>query len=58
MLILSRNPRQRIIIGNNIEIIYLGKDERGRIRLGIEAPIDVKVLRKEIIIVNKEESSE
>lgn len=58
MLILSRNPRQKIIIGDDIKIIYLGTDGRGRVRIGIEAPSDVKVLREEIIIVNEEESSE
>ena len=47
MLILSRKKNQIIKIGHDIEVIVLGY--RGRqINLGIKAPKDLKVYRKEI----------
>lgn len=47
MLILSRKKDESIIIGDQIEIRVIGIDE-GRVKLGIEAPGNVKVFRKEI----------
>lgn len=47
MLILSRKKNQIIKIGHDIEVIVLGY--RGRqINLGIKAPKNLKVYRKEI----------
>jgi len=48
MLVLSRKKGEKIDIGDNITIIVL--DIRGgQVKLGIEAPKDVTVLRKEVI---------
>ncbi|MBB6062482.1 carbon storage regulator [Thermosipho japonicus] len=47
MLVLSRKIGQSIIIGNDIEIKIL-KIDGGEIKIGIEAPKDIKVLRKEL----------
>jgi carbon storage regulator len=47
MLSLSRKIGEKLIIGDNIVITILGAD-RGTIRLGIEAPKEVTVYRKEI----------
>lgn len=47
MLVLTRKVNQSIIVGDNIEIVVL--DVRGeQVRLGIKAPKDVSVHRKEI----------
>lgn len=47
MLILSRHIGEIIHIGNDIAITVV--DVRGnQVRLGIEAPTDVKVLRNEL----------
>lgn len=47
MLVLSRKPGQKLQIGENITITVL--EVRGHvIRLGIEAPHDVRVLRAEL----------
>ena len=47
MLILTRRQNESIVIGNNIEITIA--DVRGnKVRLGINAPADVSVHRKEI----------
>ena len=48
MMIISRKRKERILIGQDIEISVLSI-EGDRVRIGIEAPIDVAVLRKEIL---------
>lgn len=47
MLILNRKAGESIIIGDNVEISILEIQE-GRIKIGIEAPKDVSILRKEV----------
>ena len=47
MLILTRKIGESILVGDNIRLVVL--EIRGRqIRLGIEAPADIVVLREEI----------
>lgn len=47
MLVLSRKPNESIIINGNIKVTVV--EIRGnKIRLGIEAPLDVTVNREEI----------
>ncbi|PTY40121.1 carbon storage regulator CsrA [Brachyspira hampsonii] len=47
MLVLSRKINQSIVIGDNIEIMLV--DIRGdQIKLGINAPRNVKIFRKEV----------
>jgi carbon storage regulator len=47
MLVLTRRPNESIIIANNIRITVVSVGP-GRVKLGIEAPPDVRVDRKEI----------
>jgi carbon storage regulator len=47
MLVLSRKPGEKVIIGEGITITILSA-ERGRIRIGFEAPEDVSILRGEL----------
>ena len=47
MLVLSRKANQGIWIGDNIFITVL-RIEGGRVKLGIEAPADVRVDRDEV----------
>lgn len=47
MLVLSRKISEEIKIGNSITVTVLGYD-RGVVRLGIQAPRDIQVHRKEI----------
>lgn len=49
MLVLSRKLGEKILINNNICITVVDID-RGKIRLGIEAPPDVPIFRKELLI--------
>ncbi len=47
MLILTRNPKQKIVINGNIEVVILNAG-KGRIRLGIIAPKETSIQRKEV----------
>jgi carbon storage regulator len=47
MLVLTRRSGERILIGDNIWVTVVSV-ERGKVRLGIEAPPDVVVLRQEL----------
>ncbi len=47
MLVLSRKPGQRILIGPNIEIVI--SEVRGnQVRIGIDCPRQIRVLREEL----------
>lgn len=48
MLVLTRKKEQSIIIGSNVEIMVLGVSG-DKVRLGITAPREVEVFRKEVI---------
>ena len=48
MLVLSRKLGEKIYIGENICITVVDID-RGKIRLGIEAPRDVAIYRQELL---------
>jgi carbon storage regulator len=55
MLILSRNSGEKIKIGDDITITVAEIGDRGRVRLGIEAPTNVPVHREEIYLMIKRE---
>ncbi len=48
MLILSRRPGDAIVIDGGIRIVVLASDKRG-VRIGIEAPPHVSIVREEIV---------
>lgn len=51
MLILTRKLDQGIVIAGNIRIVVLDIDGRGRgrVKIGIEAPEEVTILRQELL---------
>lgn len=56
MLVLTRKVQQSIVIGDDIEVVVL--EVRGeQVRLGIRAPKDVTVHRKEIYTQIHEENT-
>jgi carbon storage regulator len=55
MLVLSRRPGQSILIGKDIEIVVLGSDGV-QVRVGIRAPREVTVLRRELLKQVEEEN--
>ena len=55
MLVLTRKPRQQIMIGDNIVINVV--DVQGEnVRIAIEAPRDIKIYRGEIYRAIQEEN--
>jgi len=56
MLVLTRKTNQSIIIGDDVEVTVLAVS-RDKIRLGITAPKDVPVYRKEVYLSIKGENS-
>ncbi len=47
MLILSRKPGERVLVGEDVEVVVL-EVEGGRVKLGFEAPRYVPICRAEI----------
>lgn len=52
MLVLTRKVREAILIGHDIKVVIDSVDGQ-RVRIGIEAPKDVKILREELEPVEK-----
>ncbi len=48
MLVLTRKKEQSIVIGDNVEIMVLGVSG-DKVRIGITAPREVEIFRKEVI---------
>jgi carbon storage regulator len=57
MLVLTRKTNQSIMIGDDVEISVLAVS-RDKIRLGITAPRDVAVFRKEVYLSIKGEEQD
>lgn len=55
MLVLSRKTNERIVIGDNIEVVILDIKD-GAVKIGINAPHDIKVFRKELADEIKKEN--
>lgn len=47
MLVLSRKKNESLMIGENIRV-YIESIRGAKVRIGIEAPSNVKVLRSEV----------
>ncbi len=47
MLVLSRKEGEKLVIGENITLV-VSKISGNRVTLGIEAPVDVKIMRGEL----------
>ncbi len=47
MLVLGRKPGEYIVIDGSIKVKVI-RSEKGDLRLGIEAPRDVKIVRGEV----------
>jgi carbon storage regulator len=57
MLVLSRKRDERIVIGDNIVITVV--EVRGdKVRLGIEAPVEVPVHRQEVLDAMRRSAAE
>ena len=56
MLVLSRKIGEKIVIGESIVLTVINID-RGKIRLGIDAPKEIKVFRSELLLEERKESA-
>lgn len=57
MLIITRKKGESLMIGDDIEIT-ISKLEDGSVKLGIQAPKDITILRKELYEAIKKENKE
>ena len=55
MLVLTRHSEESIVIGGNILVTILGV-EGEKVKLGIEAPREIAILRKELIDVIQQQN--
>lgn len=55
MLVLTRKENEKILIGDNIEITVVAVDN-GSVQLGINAPKEIEILRKELLEDVKKEN--
>lgn len=56
MLVLSRKQGESIILGDNIfiKVLETGIEPNNQVRIAIEAPEDVNIVRTEILLTRKE----
>lgn len=52
MLILTRRIGEKLLIGDNIEVVVLDVN-RNQVKVGIKAPRDMTVLREELYVRDK-----
>ena len=57
MLIITRKKGESLMIGNDIEII-VSKIDDGSVKIGIKAPRDIEILRKELYEEVEQENKE
>ena len=57
MLVLSRKAGERILIGENISVTVV-KLTSGGVRLGIEAPAEMPIIREELKVAMEQEAEE
>ena len=55
MLVLTRKPNQSIMIGDDIEVRVLST-AGDKVRIGIQAPRDIPVFRKEVYLEIQQEN--
>ena len=57
MLVLTRKKDESIIVDGNIEIKVLGIED-GKVRIGINAPKEIEIYRKEIYLEIENQNKE
>jgi carbon storage regulator len=57
MLVLTRKPNESIMIGDDIEVSVLAVTGE-KVRIGIEAPREVPVFRKEVYLAIDQQDAE
>lgn len=49
MLVVSREVGERIKVGDDVWVTIMRVDGKKRVRVGVEAPEDVKIVREELL---------
>ncbi len=57
MLVITRKKNESIVINEEIEVVILECDQQ-RVKIGIQAPKSMKIMRKEVIEAVKCENQE
>ena len=57
MLVITRKKGESLMIGDDIEIV-ISKIEDGSVKIGIKAPKDIQILRKELYEEVEQENRE
>lgn len=57
MLILSRKPEERILIGDDI-VVTVVKIGANTVRIGVTAPKDVRILRQELLLTEETDNDD
>ena len=57
MLVMTRKENESIVINEEIEIMILECDSQ-RVKIGIQAPKSIKIIRKEVIEAVKSENKQ
>ncbi|GAB6045303.1 carbon storage regulator CsrA [Caminibacter profundus] len=55
MLVISRKENQRVKLGENIEIVIV-EISKNQVKIGIEAPKEIQILRSELLEEIKNEN--
>jgi len=55
MLVISRKENQRVKVGENIEIVIV-EISKNQVKIGIEAPKEIQILRSELLEEIKNEN--
>lgn len=57
MLVITRGPGESFQIGDDIEVTVVDVQE-GRVKIGIDAPKNVRILRRELLEAVRSENAE
>ena len=58
MLVISRRVGEAVHIGNDVVLRVTRLDHDGNVRLAIDAPREVRILREELVLRNRREERE
>lgn len=58
MLVLSRKPGEKILISDDIVLTVIRIGQGNTVRLGIDAPRDMNIVREELTLIDPDNAKE